>query len=131
MGSSGDPLAAVALDSGALIALESPRGRALLRRLVEQDQVVVVSAAALAQVWRDGARQAPLAALLRRARTRIADLDEPAARACGQLLARTRTTDVVDAHVVLSAREHGAGAIVTSDPGDLRRLDASVRLPVI
>jgi len=35
---------------------------------------------------------------------------------------------VVDAHVVLSAREHDAAGIVTSDPGDLSLLDPRAAL---
>jgi hypothetical protein len=48
----------------------------------------------------------------------------------GILLAATRTTDVVDAHVVICARRN-AEAIVTSDPDDLARLDPRARLIVV
>jgi hypothetical protein len=37
------------------------------------------------------------------------------------------TTDVIDASVVITAREH-ASAIVTSDIDDLRKLDPHARL---
>jgi hypothetical protein len=40
------------------------------------------------------------------------------------------TRDVIDAAVVLSAREHEV-PIATSDPEDLRRLDPSVRLVAV
>jgi predicted nucleic acid-binding protein len=118
----------IALDAGALIALESSRGRALLRQVATNDQTVVLSAGALAQAWRDGRRQALLAALLRRQRTVVSSLDAPAAKACGRLLARAGSRDVIDAHVVLSAREHGAHAIVTGDVDDLRVLDPGITL---
>ena len=128
MGAPGHARRAIALDAGALIALESPRGRALFRRLATSDQTVVVSGGALAQAWRDGSRQALLAALLKRRNTVVSALDAAAAKACGQLLARTGTSDAIDAHVVVSAREHCAEAIVTSDQADLRALDPSVEL---
>lgn len=128
MGTPGHVRRAIALDAGALIALESARGRALFRQLATGGQTVVVSGGVLAQAWRDGGRQALLAALLKRRGTVVAALDAPAAKACGQLLARTGTCDAIDAHVVISAREHGAGAIVTSDMADLRALDPSIEL---
>lgn len=59
---------------------------------------------------------------------RIVALDAAAAKACGLLLARSGTADVVDAHVVLSAREGGATAIVTGDATDLARLDPAASL---
>jgi hypothetical protein len=46
----------------------------------------------------------------------------------GALLAQTRTSDSVNAHVVVCARMAGY-AVVTSDPLDLRRLDP--KLPVL
>jgi hypothetical protein len=39
------------------------------------------------------------------------------------LLASSGTGDIVDAHVVVCARRAGQ-AVITSDPDDLRRLDA-------
>jgi hypothetical protein len=46
----------------------------------------------------------------------------------GILLAASRTTDIVDAHVVICARRAGQ-PVVTSDAADLRRLDP--RLPLV
>jgi predicted nucleic acid-binding protein len=128
VGAPGHVRRAVALDAGALIALESPRGRALFRQLATSDQTVVISGGALAQAWRDGSRQALLGALLKRECTVVSALDTPAAKACGHLLARTGSSDAIDAHVVVSAREHGAASIVTSDADDLRALDPSVEI---
>jgi len=56
------------------------------------------------------------------------DADARAARAAGELCGRTGTADVIDASVLLCALARG-DRIVTSDPGDLRRLDPAV--PVI
>ncbi len=57
-------------------------------------------------------------------------LDDPEARAAGALCARTQTADVVDASVVLCARSRDH-AVVTSDPQDLRRLDARATLVTV
>lgn len=59
-------------------------------------------------------------------------LDEVRAKRIGALLAKSKTSDVVDAAVVLGASERG-DAIVTSDPEDIERLIAAngVRLSVL
>jgi hypothetical protein len=46
--------------------------------------------------------------------------DESAARAAGELLAATRTSDVVDALLAVLTRD--GDVLLTSDPADLRRL---------
>ena len=55
------------------------------------------------------------------------DLDLDEARAAGSLCGITGTADVIDASVALLAKRHHA-TVVTSDPADLRRLDADLRL---
>jgi predicted nucleic acid-binding protein len=118
------------LDAGALIAVE--RGdehvRAILERAVQKDLEIAVPAGVVAQVWRDGRRQSRLARLLSAHQVRVVDLDEGAARLCGVLLGRADRSDVIDASVVVCARERGH-TVVTSDADDLRRIDA--RLPVV
>ena len=52
----------------------------------------------------------------------IVPLDEQYSRSCGELCGATGTSDVIDASVVILAREC-RDLIVTSDPDDLRRLD--------
>ena len=47
------------------------------------------------------------------------------ARSVGLICAETAHDDVVDVHVVLCARQR-QHAIVTSDPGDITRIDPSV-----
>ena len=119
----------VVLDAGALIAFErgDKRVRALARLAGDTDAVLVVPAAALAQAWRDGQRQARLAALMA-SRTSVVDmLDEPGAKATGVLCGRSRTADVVDASVVVAARLRRA-PVVTGDPVDLRRVDPSLEV---
>jgi hypothetical protein len=121
--------AGVVLDSGALIAFErGDRGVvALVARALERGAPLAVPAGVVAQVWRDGARQARLARLLAAPIAGVVALDDHAARAVGQLLGVSGTTDVVDAAVVWCARTRGM-AVVTSDPDDLRRIDGSVQV---
>lgn len=117
------------LDSGALIALER-RDRLTARRLRvlwENGLPVIVPAGCLAQVWRDGERQAALAQALKQPQASVKALDGQAARRVGALLARSGTSDVVDAHVALVALDADA-VVATSDPGDIRRLAPSVRV---
>jgi PIN domain len=121
--------ASVTLDAGALIALDRGAGRmiALLQRAVTTGARLRVPAGVIGQAWRDGTRQARLARFLRTPHVEIAPLDGELARACGELCAASRTRDVIDASVVITAREHD-DVILTSDVEDLRRLDPSVRL---
>jgi len=119
------------LDAGALIALE--RGDRRLRVLLDETEragwSIVVPVGPLAQAWRDGARQAVLARFLSAVdRVEIVEWDVATARAAGVLCGRTGTSDVVDASVVLCARERDHH-VVTSDPKDFVVLDA--QLPVI
>jgi hypothetical protein len=120
---------AVVLDAGALIAFEKgdPRMRALCREALRTRTRLVVPAGVVAQVWRDAARQVPLRALLGGPTTAVPALDQVLAEAAGVLCGRTRTSDIVDASLVLTARREHA-VVVTSDVGDLRRLDPD--LPV-
>ncbi len=113
------------LDAGAFVAFE--RGEIAIRAHLSAARKlgieVVTSSPVIAQVWR-GPRQALIAQLL--AATRIEAPDERAARRAGELWAKTRTEDVVDALVVGLAR--AGDTIVTSDPDDLRRLVAAARV---
>jgi PIN domain len=120
---------AVVLDAGALIALEraDPRMRALCREALRTGSRLVVPAGVVAQVFRDGARQVVLRALLRGPTTVVPALDQILAEAAGVLCGRAGTSDVIDASVVLAAkREHAS--IVTSDIDDLRHLDPTLAL---
>jgi predicted nucleic acid-binding protein len=118
------------LDAGALIAIErgDERVRAILKRAVKNDLDIAVPVGVVAQVWRDGQRQSRLARLLSASAVTVVDLDEGAARLCGVLLGRTGGSDVIDASVVVCARER-AYLVVTSDADDLHRIDP--RLPVV
>jgi predicted nucleic acid-binding protein len=117
------------LDAGGLIALDRDDRRviALLARAAEVGAKVTVPATALAQAIRRPASQARLSRLVRQPTTRLAPLDGPDATSVGLLLARSRTSDIADAHVVVCARRAGQ-PVVTSDPEDLARLDPTLRL---
>lgn len=110
----------VVLDADALVAVDR-RDRlvgSILLLARKQRRPLVTSAAVVAQVWRDGARQANLARLL--AGTRIEALDPDDGRRLGVLLGDSGSGDVVDAHVASLAAE--GDVILTSDADDLMRL---------
>lgn len=119
--------ASLTLDAGALIALDRGQARviALLDRAVRAGARFHVPAGALAQAWRDGARQARLARFLANDSVETVPLDDALARAAGELCGALGTPDVIDASVVLCARSRG-GVAVTSDASDLRVLDPSL-----
>jgi hypothetical protein len=94
-------------------------------RLLELAGEVHIPAAALAQAWRNPARQVRLVRVVGADAVTIHPLDATLAKAAGQLCAATGSADVVDASVVLVARLAG-GITVTSDPDDLRRLDPAM-----
>ena len=107
------------LDSGALIAWERADRfvLGLFKATRPHMSRLTVPALVLAETWRGNSRR--IARLLGGC---IADdFDWTRARAVGELLARSRTKDVVDAAVVLGALGRG-DAIVTSDPDDMHRL---------
>lgn len=110
------------LDAGALIALD--RGDrdmwALLVETHRAGQRPVVPAPIISQAWRGGALQARLAAVLAGADVVVAD--GALSRRAGELLAASRTADVLDALVVLVAQDRPGCEVLTSDPGDIHLL---------
>jgi hypothetical protein len=117
------------LDAGALIALDRGNKRmfALLRRALAQGRTLRVPAGVVGQAWRDGRLQVTLARFLRSREVEIVPLDEHLARSCGELCDSAHSADVIDASVVIVARE-GRDSIVTGDPNDLRRLDPKAQI---
>ncbi len=73
----------------------------------------------VAQVWRDGTRQARLAGFLKAITVHAFDDGRPV----GRLLAQSSASDVVDAHLVICAVRLGHD-ILTGDPGDIATLTA-------
>jgi len=106
------------LDAGALLGWDR-RDRAVAARLeaaCRRGLDLRTTAIVLAQVWRDGARQANLARLLKG--TEVVAVDEQLGREAGALLARSGTDDPIDATVVIVAAL--GDRVLTSDPGDIR-----------
>ena len=115
----------VVLDAGALIAVERHRSvlvRDLLRLALRGEVRLVTSSAVVAQVWREPARQARLARVLRVDAVREVALDPVAGRAIGRRLAGRVPTDVVDGHVAELADRPDVVSVLTSDVGDLAAL---------
>lgn len=129
MGTQGPPRRGLTLDAGALIAFEryDERVLAVLARAEAQGAAITVPAGALGQAWRDGARQARMARLISSDAVDVRPLDESEAKAAGRLCGRRGTSDLIDASVVVAARATGT-VVLTSDPGDLRRLDPALPL---
>lgn len=120
---------AVVLDAGALIAFEKNdrKVRALIELALAHRAPVWTTGGVVAQVWRDGSRQARLARLLGSDMVRVQPLDREEAQATGAICGAAGVKDVVDASVVLLARRLDA-PIVTSDPNDLKRIDPAAQL---
>lgn len=122
------------LDAGALIALDRTSANLavaiLVQRARETGAAILVPVGALAQAWRSGSRQARLAKLLKSPGVTAVDLSVNRAKAAGVLCGRRGTRDVIDASVVVLARQVG-GFIATSDPDDLRHLDPAIKLATI
>ena len=119
----------IVFDAGGLIALERNDRRvfSILDTALEDGDRIIVPATALAQVIRNPARQVRLWRMIQFDKTEVVPLDGSQAQAVGALLARTSTSDITDAHVVVCAQTPGY-AIITSDPLDLKRLDPTLRL---
>jgi hypothetical protein len=108
------------LDAGALLAIDRrDRWVGAMLRVAQQERIPVrTSPAVVAQVWRQGARQAQLARVL--AGVAVPPLDLDTGKRLGALLGTTGSSDVVDAHVASLAR--AGDQVLTSDPDDLRNL---------
>jgi predicted nucleic acid-binding protein len=119
----------IAFDAGGLIALERNDRRvfSILQTVLEDGDRIIVPATALAQVIRNPARQVRLWRMIQFDKTEVVPLDGSHAQAVGALLARTGTSDITDAHVVICA-QMGGYAVITSDPLDLKRLDPKLRI---
>jgi hypothetical protein len=109
------------VDTGALIAFDrgDRRVAALVEAVRRRRELLVTSSGCVAQAWREGGpKQVLLARLLGGIHERA--LDPTVSRHLGGLCSATKSTDVVDAHVVSLA--HDGDIILTSDPDDLQKL---------
>lgn len=122
----------VTLDAGPLLKLDrnDRQVAVLLARAEQLSQRIIVPGTALAQAVRDPARQARLSRLLRQPLTTTIPLDRVDATSVGRLLAASGTSDITDAHIVVCARR-AETRVVTSDPDDLKYLDATLELTVV
>jgi predicted nucleic acid-binding protein len=114
------------LDAGALIAV-SRNDRQVIARLISAEvegEELSTHPMVVAQVWRDPrGRQAVLARFLRG--VKVIPIDDALGRQCGELLGKARTSDPIDAAVVLIAGD--GESIVTSDPDDILKLARCAR----
>jgi len=124
-----DRVKGIVFDAGGLIALERNDRRvfSILDTALEDGDRIIVPATALAQVIRNPARQVRLWRMIQFDKTEVIPLDGSQAQAVGALLARSSTSDITDAHVVVCAQTAGY-AVITSDPLDLKRLDPTLLL---
>jgi predicted nucleic acid-binding protein len=116
-------------DSVVLIAAER-NDRAMWadhRIRLELGLVPITTAPVVAQVSRS-ARQVQLRRLLRGCD--IVGFEPSDSHEVGELLSRAGSSDVVEAHVVLTASRSGS-AVLTADDDDLNRLSNSLRKPVL
>jgi hypothetical protein len=112
-------------DAGALVAADRNERELWAEHRVRLEAGIVpqVPAPVVAQVSRSG-RQAQLRRLLRGCD--VVTFTEHDAHATGRLLNRSKTTDIVDAAVVILAVTRSA-EIVTSDRDDIAHLLAAAR----
>lgn len=109
------------LGAGFLISVDRNEKTAhtFLTAAVRSDTALHTTHPVIAQVWRDGQRQARLAAFLKV--ITVHPFDD--GRTVGRLLAQSTTSDVVDAHLVICAVRIGHD-ILTGDPDDIAPLTA-------
>ena len=78
---------------------------ALLHRASAQGRAFRVPSGVVGQAWRNGRIQDTLARFLRSGEVEIVPLDDQLARSCRELCDAARASDVIDASVVIVARE--------------------------
>ena len=112
------------LDAGFLISVDRGERAAqeFLTAALVHETPLTTTHPVVAQVWRDGVRQARLARFLQSVVV-VAFDDGPEV---GNLLARSGTSDVVDAHLVVVAVRRSE-PILTGDMHDLESLAAALR----
>lgn len=112
-------------DTGVLIAADRSN-RAVWadhRARLEAGVVPITTAPVVAQASRSP-RQVPLRLFLRGCD--VLAFAAPEAHEIGALLAKSGTSDVVDAHIAVVAAQTGS-VVITSDPDDLRHLAANLQ----
>lgn len=114
------------LDAGVFIALENPSKQgvvlALVQKMRDQGILPTTNDAALSQAWRNPARQAPMARLVKA--TTVHSFGDP--KVIGLKCGVTGTTDVVDASLAVLSDQIGV-PVLTTDPDDMAALGADHR----
>ena len=112
-------VSALILDAGFLVSVDRAERAAqeFLAAALVHDTPLTTTHPVVAQVWRNGKRQARLARFLRS--VVIVALDDGSE--VGNLLARSGTSDVVDAHLVVIAVRRSE-PVLTGDVDDLKLL---------
>jgi hypothetical protein len=120
---------ALILDAGALVAVERGDRDAhdKIQDALRAGKPVRTSPNVVAQVWRNGAKQARLAKILRGIAIEPVTRDD--GYRAGELLGATRTKDVVDATVVLLAES--GDRLYTSDMGDMQLLTETAGIKAV
>ena len=115
----------VTYDAGALVAAERGERRmwARHRALLMMREIPVVPAPVVAQAWRGGARQAPLARFL--IGSKIEAMTDNQARAVGVFAGRAGIADIVDVCVVEGALRR-RDMVITADAKDLTAIASAV-----
>lgn len=120
------------LDAGAFLALE--RRSSLMLGILEDAfngrAEIAIPRTVIAQIWRGTPRQANVARLIntglpRQATVIIDELTDARARQIGFTIGRISRADIADVHVALVAAERGH-AVVTSDEGDINKVDSTL-----
>jgi predicted nucleic acid-binding protein len=108
-------------DAGALIAIDNDDRRmwALHLLALEEGRDIHIPAVVVGQAWRDARRQVRLGKVV--ASCLVDPVGVETSKAAGVLCGEARTSDVVDATVVVMAASLGA-IVWTSDPGDIKML---------
>ena len=114
---------ALVLDAGGLIAIDRlDRAVGAMLRVAQQEKLPVrTSAAVVAQVWRNGSLQVNLARVL--AGVDAATLDGVRGRSVGEILALSKTADVVDGHLGLIVQS--GDTVLMSDAEDIKKILAA------
>lgn len=107
------------LDAGFLVSVDRGERSAqeFLHAALQRSTPLNTTQPVVAQVWRNGSRQARLARFL----TTITIHPLTNGRAVGAILARSGTADVIDAHLVAVAVEFSE-PILTGDLSDIKHL---------
>ncbi len=113
------------LDTGLLIAVDRGErtAQSFLSASLEEGIVLRTTAPVVAQAWRDGSRQVRLTRFLET--VEIHDFSRSEAKIVGGILRRSKTSDVVDAHIVALALRL-QDSIITADAADFAALTSSL-----